>query len=60
MNNNNNTFVPNQNSYSNHPLINRGSLISNSTYYSSNTKNKQGNLDQDTTQELVDSSINEE
>jgi hypothetical protein len=41
-------------------LINRGSFISRSTYYSSNNKNKQGNLDHDTSQELVDSSINEE
>ncbi len=55
-----NSLLPTANSYSNFPVINKGSFISKSTHYSSNNKNKQGNLDPDTSQDLVDISINDE
>lgn len=58
---NRNNIIPNANSYSNFPVIQRGSFISRSTHYSSENKNKQGNgVDNDTSVDLVDSSINEE
>jgi hypothetical protein len=58
---NRNNIIPNANSYSNFPVIQRGSFISKSTHYSSENKNKQGNgMDNDISVDLIDSSINEE
>jgi hypothetical protein len=54
-------MIPNANSYSNFPVINRGSFISKSTQYSSNNKNKNGNcVENDISVELVNCSINDE
>lgn len=54
-------MIPNANSYSNFPVINRGSINSKSTQYSSNHKNKHGNLlENDISVELVNCSINDE
>jgi len=61
MNYNMGNMIPNANSYSNFPVINRGSIISKSTQYSSNHKYKHGNcMENDISEDLVNCSINDE